>query len=659
MRGVSLTSKFCILLILLIVIVNVTATNISEACNQTEKAVSLLKHLNNGILSLPKNAFKDLKLADTKRNVLCNKVDAVINQVEEGAFKGSLNKLTKDIEKAVKKWIVNPWRECLLNLIKRIIKVIVKCYHVDFIPPTIHEVLWFPDTPEYDDYVSVLAYVTDCWSGVANVTLSYSIDSRESVNLTMQKKNDNLYVTEIPPYSYNTTITFCIYAWDNAGNIAVSPIYSYIIDDFHPPVISYIERIPACPNYNETVLILVNATEPPMASGIKDVILTYNNGTGWFNVSMTPQNNLYAAEIPASPYGTVVHYRVYAIDNAENIEVVDTYSYIVDDRFLPTARIDAPAYGEYLSNVVNVEIYVYDDNLSYAQLTVNETVLASWNETGTYIYAWNTTAFSDGVYILKVDAYDKAGNRGEAKCTVIVDNTAPTVKIEYPLNGSYVRGMTTVKISAEDLNFKEMELRINNDTVHVWKPCGSLTYVWETTGYDDGPCTIALLARDNAGNTNETSVEVFVDNTPPTFGNLTRIPSEPLVSEEVNVSVQVFEEGSGIRNVTLWFKTNISEWKSLNMTFQNGNWTCTVPGQAENVMVTFYVECYDNAGNSARTSEYVYSVGGKKQQVTGFPLSWLLLIIVIISIAIGLTTYFYKFRKRERIEKTVALISFK
>ena len=481
MQRVSLTSKFCILLILLIVIVNVTATNISEACNQTEKAVSLLRYLSSGILSLPKNAFKDLKLANRKRNVLCNKVDAVINQVEEGAFKGSLNKLTKDIEKAVKKWIVNPWRECLLNLIKRIIKVIVKCYHVDFIPPTIHEVLWFPDTPEYDDYVSVLAYVTDCWSGVANVTLSYSIDSRESVNLTMQKKNDDLYVAEIPPYSYNTTITFCVYAWDNAGNVNVSQTYSYIVGDFHPPAISFIERIPACPNYNETVLIFVNATEPPVASGIKDVILTYNNGTGWFNVSMNPQNNLYVAEIPATPYGTVVHFRVYAIDNAENIEVVDTYSYIVDDRFLPTARIDAPAYGEYLSNVVNVEIYVYDDNLSYAQLTVNETVLASWNETGTCIYAWNTTAFPDGVYILKVDAYDKAGNRGEAKCTVILDNTAPT------------------------------------------------------------------------------------------FGNLTRIPSEPSVSEEVNVSVQVFEEGSGIRNVTLWFKTNISEWKSLNMTFQNGN----------------------------------------------------------------------------------------
>ena len=297
---------------------------------------------------------------------------------------------------------------------------------------------------------------------------------------------------------------------------------------------------------------------------------------------------------------------------------MDTYSYTVDDRFLPTARIDAPAYGEYLSNVVNVETYVYDDNLSYAQLTVNETVLASWNETGTCIYAWNTTAFPDGVYILKVDAYDKAGNHGEAKCTVIVDNTAPTVKIEYPPNGSYVRGMTTVKISAEDLNFREMELRINNDTVHVWKPCGSLTYIWETTNYSDGPCTIALLARDNAGNINETSVEVFIDNTPPTFGNFTWIPSEPLIGEEVNVSVQVFEEGSGIRNVTRWFKTNISEWKSLSMTFQNGNWVCTVPGQAENVMVTFYVECYYNADNSARTFEYVYSVGGKEQQVTGF-----------------------------------------
>jgi len=659
LHRISLTSKFFVLLILLIIIPNITVTGISKECDRTETAVSLLKNLSNSILALPKSAFKNPKLADMRRNALYNKVNAVINQIKEGAFNGSLNKLTKDIKNIIKKWIVNPWKKRLLDLIKRIIEVIVKCYRADLTPPTIHEVLQFPDTPEYDDSVSILAYVTDCRSGVAEVTLSYSVNSEKIVNLTMQKKNDDLYIAEIPPYPYNTTITFCVYAWDNAGNINISQTYSYIVGDFHPPIISYIERVPAFPNYNETVLIFVNATEPPMASGIKDVILTYNNGTAWFNTSMKQKNSLYVAEIPAVPYGTVVHYRVYAIDNAGNTATMDTYSYSVDDRFLPIVRIDSPTYGEYLSGIINVKVYIYDDNLSYAKLTINETLLAFWNKTGERFYTctWNTTGFPDGTYVLKVDAYDQAKNRGEAKCVVTVDNTAPTVKIEWPLGGSYVRGVTLIKVGAEDSNFKEMELRIDS-MVHVWKSCGSQTYIWETTNYDDGLYTITLLARDKAENIAEISVEVFVDNTAPIFGNLTWIPSQPLSGEEVNVSVQVFDEGSGIRNVTLWFKTNTSEWKPLNMTFQNGNWTCTIPGQAENTTVTFYVECYDNAGNSAQTFEHIYSVKGKEKQAAGFPLSWLLLIIIVISIAIGLTTYFYKFRKRGRTKETAALISF-
>ncbi|MEM2250191.1 MAG: hypothetical protein QXO49_05500 [Candidatus Bathyarchaeia archaeon] len=47
------------------------------------------------------------------------------------------------------------------------------------------------------------------------------------------------------------------------------------------PVITYVERIPAQPNYNETTLIIANATEPPLASGVKELLLSYNNGTSW------------------------------------------------------------------------------------------------------------------------------------------------------------------------------------------------------------------------------------------------------------------------------------------------------------------------------------------------------------------------------------------
>lgn len=509
------------------------------------------------------------------------------------------------------------------------------------------EFFYYPDTPEYDDYVGVVAYVTDSKSGVANVTLNYSTDLGENLNLTMSKI-DGFYTTEIPPQPYNVNVTFLVYAWDKAGNIAVSSTYSYKVGDFHPPTITYIERVPAEPNYNETVLVSVNATEPQFASGVKEVILAYNNGTGWMNTTMSVQGGLYVATIPEFPYGTFVQYRAYAFDNAGNWMAMDVCSYSVQDRFLPTARIDAPTCGSCLAGIVSIEVYVYDDNFVEANLTVNGTILTSWSEAGHYTYLLDTTTLPDGTYTLKLEAHDQAENTAETECTIIVDNTPPTVGIAWPLNGSYVRGMVIVEVSAEDANFDEMELEID-ESVHVWNTEGSQTYIWETTEYDDGIYTIVLSARDKAGNEAETSVSVTVDNTAPLISNLTWNPSEPMVDEQVNVSVEVFEEGSGIQNVTLWFKIDDGEWNSLAMTLQNGNWTGVILGQEENVTVTFFVECYDNAGNSAVTQENAYTVkaeGGGAGAVSGFPLSWLLLIIAVIASVIGGTVYYYKYRKK-------------
>lgn len=390
--------------------------------------------------------------------------------------------------------------------------------------------------------------------GIANVTLSYSVNMGENINITMNK-TDNLYTAKISPQPYNSTVTYLVYAYDKAGNVAVSAEYSYVVGDYRPPVISYIERVPASPNYNETVLVFANATEPSSASGVKEIILAYNNGTVWMNVTMSFQDGLYVATIPELPYGTVVQYRVYAVDNAGNWAVMDIYSYTVTDRFLPIARIDAPVYGSYLSGYVNVEAFVCDDNFYGAELTANGTILASWSEAGLHTCTWNTTATPDGAYSLKLEAYDEAGNIGETERLAIIDNT------------------------------------------------------------------------------------------PPVFSNLEWSPSEPAVNEEVNVSVRVFEEGSGIGNVTLWFRTNTSGWECSSMTLQNGNWTCRIPGQAENATVEFYAECYDNAGNFAATLEKSYTV--KATYVSGFPLHWLLLIIACVGAALTSAAYFFKFRKKK------------
>jgi hypothetical protein len=612
---------------------------------QKESIISLLHQLHVNVTELPKEAFENARLADNRKNALCNKINALINQVEAGAYGGSLNKLSEDFKKTVSKWVISPWKERLLDSIQHVIRCIKICCHPppDVSPPIIHGVFHYPNEPNYDDRVVVLAYVTDCKSGIANVTLSYSTNFGESVNLTMTK-TDGFYMAEIPPKPYNTNVSYLVYAWDKAGNLAVSPTHSYVVGDFYPPIITYVERVPAEPNYNETVSVLVNATEPAFASGISELILSYNNGTDWINVTMTPQEGLYVATIPEFAFGTTVQYRVYAFDVAGNWMSVDIYSYTVQDRFLPVAEILSPISGLYLSGDVTIEVYVYDDNFYKADLMVNETVLASWSEAGHHTCVWNASTLPDGAYKLKLKAYDQAGNIGEASCQITVDNTPPAVEIHWPLNGSFVRGTVFVEVDGEDLNLDAMTIRID-DFVHVWGEGGNQICIWETQEFTDGIYTLVLSARDKAGNTAETSIQVTVDNTAPLLSNPQLSPSEPHTGEKVNVSINVFEDGSGIKNVTLWYRVGNGEWNNLNMTLEDGNWTTGIPGQEENAIVTFYAECYDNVGNHAATAQTIYTVKAKGEG--GFPLSWLLLIIVIIGLVTGGAIYYYKIRKKK------------
>jgi len=492
----------------------------AEDWEEKQLIIESLQELSSEISNLPKEAFDNPCGAYYQRKVLCWKVYVVIGQVMVGAYEGALNKLRNDIRDKIEKWIVDPWKTNLIEKIDYIIELLEKFLCIDKKPPTIVSVLRFPETPNYDENVTIIAQVVDEKSGVESVILSYQINSANWINITMNL-DDGLYVAEIPHQPYNTTISYKIYAYDKADNIAISEVDSYRVTDSYPPKISNIEHTPASPNYNETVTVSANVTEPTEASGVKNVTLLYKTNGDWQPTNMTLEANLYTGIIPAFPHETVVHYKIRVFDNAGNLADSDVYAYPVADAYLPIARIDEPAQETYLAGIVSVKVYVYDDNFDRAELRIKNTLVTQWNTTGPHVFNWNTTApeYPDGVYILRLTAYDSAGNFDEETIAVILDNTPPLIGIP----------------------------------------------TWE--------------------------------------------PEEPLAYEEVEVSIWVSECGcaSGVKNVTLWYRTD-DEWHFLEMVMPNGLWTATIPGHNAGVNVEFYIEAYDNVGNGAKTSTYNYMV---------------------------------------------------
>lgn len=533
------------------------------------------------------------------------------------------------------------------------------CGRRDRKPPKIHWVMQHPKTPEYEDNVLVLAYITDSRSGVANATLCYTINGEQTVKITMNR-NNSLFFAEIPASPYNSTVAYMVCAYDRAGNKACSSEHVYVVDDFHPPIITFIHQIPSKPNYNDTVRVVANATEPVNASGVKEICLTYWSDGNWTTMVMESNGTLYSATIPEFPYETIVQYKVSAADHAGNTASLDVYSYKVEDQYLPVASFLTPKNGSFVSKTIEVASYVNDDNLCEAKLMLDETVLAVWNQTSIHTYELDTTELSDGIHELILEASDKAGNKVKNIIFITVDNTAPMVEILWPIDRSVVSGLLLVEICADDANFERMELRIEvreRLKIHFWN-IENQVYVWNTTEFGDGEHKITLTAVDKAGNKAEKQITVMVDNTAPTINSVKWTPETPATNKTVTVSAQITEEGGGIRNVFLWFKRLGENWQKMPMALQEGNWTATISGFEEGAIVIFFVECADKAGNVARSTENYYVVKAiTAEGFTSIPLHWLALAVLAIFAVLASTAYYLRRRKRGAPSAATFLVS--
>ena len=512
-RRLTHTPYFTSLLLILTLTLSFIYLPIAESQN-SEEIISKLKALQEDVSGLPVDeAFENIHPAEGQRKALANKIKAVINQIEAGNYEGSLNKLENDLKNTIEGWITEDYEADLIEKVNEIINLI-KCE--DTTPPNITSVSRIPETPNYDEDVTVKAQVEDEESGVDLVILSYSSNMVDWTNLTMNLEDD-FYAAKIPAQPYNTNVSYKVYASDKAGNSAVSDTYSYLVIDSYPPLISWVERSPISANYNDTVLVTASVSEPEDASGVHLVILSYSDGDSRTNKTMTlKEETIYEGSVPMLPYGTTVEYVVYASDNAENWVVSNIYSYVVGDEYPPTVRIDKPTSGSYVKGIVEIAIFVYDDNFEIAELSINDTIVESWALTGEYTYDWDTIAYIDSVYILNLTAYDKADNSVSIEIAVTVDNILPNAEIKQPPQDAYIKGTFNVIVYGDDNNFLEMKLYISNNLVETWTTSGEQAYIWDTSELLDGSHIIKLIVSDKAGHLAETTFSVTVDNTLPT-----------------------------------------------------------------------------------------------------------------------------------------------
>lgn len=99
------------------------------------------------------------------------------------------------------------------------------------------------------------------------------------------------------------------------------------------------------------------------------------------------------------------------------------------------------------------------------------------------------------------------------------------------------------------------------------------------------------------------------DAEPPTIGGSSRTPETPTPTQDVQVSVEVSDDLTGVQNVILSYNSSGVVWTNLTMTLTGGNtYEATIPAMPSETLVNYKIITCDNIGNEAASAIDSYVV---------------------------------------------------
>ncbi|NVM52338.1 MAG: hypothetical protein HWN66_01460 [Candidatus Helarchaeota archaeon] len=538
----------------------------------------------------------------------------------------------------------------------------------DYWGPIIYDPSWVtPNT--YTNTVNITVRLTEdpAGAGIATVLFYYHDGSTWNV-LTMNQLNgtpfDAYYRGIIPEVSYGVDVLFYIWANDTANNPSINDNsganFSYFVDDFWGPTI-YSPAVTNAPiAYNMTANVICRVVEPTVpanAAGVDIVILSYDNGTHWNNLTMSRYfgnvyDGNYSALIPELAYGTLVRYWVWVNDSANNPSFDDNsgsyYSYVVDDLWAPI--IGTPGQNDTVieyTEAVNITVQIIEPLIPASASGVQTVTLSYWNGSGwtnVTIFRINGTNF-DGFWsgvippyaygtevAYQIYARDVAGretvndNNGNYFNYTVTDLTAPTINLINPPSQSYIAGdypFEIADIAPSDTDVVNITIIYSYNTsgwfnhgsfiegINLTWNVGTTTTVYvNTSGWTLGSnYTFYAIAQDLRGLVSTPSFiyNITVSNyTGPFVRNIFHTPDPPAYNESATIScdVQVPESFGNISTVILSYD-NGTGWVSLGMS----NSTPILPGEAVTYVapipkfdwatqVLYWIFANDTNGNS-------------------------------------------------------------
>ncbi|MGD9962500.1 MAG: S8 family serine peptidase [Thermoplasmata archaeon] len=226
---------------------------------------------------------------------------------------------------------------------------------------------------------------------------------------------------------------------------------------------------------------------------------------------------------PAGMHSVVVQ----AVDAVGHESVEITMFEIVNSTIV--AALSSPGDGSFISSGTPLQLVVYSTG----------SATCTWSNGGAWTelpepYAIPTAGWDEGAYGVHVQASDDLGGFVEFSFSITVDDTLPVISLMWPEAGTYLTPDDIVSFQVTDDNLDYAVWSI----LGISQTATSGTFTVSLSSVDlDGPFSLAVEARDLAGNTAEDSIAFTMDLYDPVVGLLGLATGDSVMSGEDMVLV--------------------------------------------------------------------------------------------------------------------------
>ncbi|MEW5759625.1 MAG: Ig-like domain-containing protein, partial [Candidatus Thermoplasmatota archaeon] len=319
---------------------------------------------------------------------------------------------------------------------------------------------------------------------------------------------------------------------DKSGKVITLPsvgILTFYIDNTFPTLV--IDNPINDQFVNDTVTIKVNSSD-----GVFTPIVEYRiDGGIWVAMSNVPGTNNWTGDWDTTKFTEGTHkISVRSYDSIGHI-TSQSISVIVDNKY-PTGSISSPSNNQYIEGVYVFKVTAMDlngiDTVNMTIVGIGTYFLLYNTVSGFYEYALDTRTLGDGTYQMNVSVKDRSGKvitlPESGLLKFYIDNTYPTLVIDYPKSGQFVEGSINIKVNSSDSPFiPKVEYRIDGGT---WIAMANGPPIWNSTwntkDVTDGTHRITVRAYDNLSHITTQEIEVIVDNNEPVCAINTPFPDE-------------------------------------------------------------------------------------------------------------------------------------